>query len=143
MSAPALPPPSWTRRRIPASVKLAAALINGGGIDPSKPYAWDHDPSLGMRPWNAETCDFDPPELDAKFIIPRQKPDHDEKTAKRDIPAIAKVARIAKGTLAHYTRMLAKTDQGVDEARAAIKKRRKQWPKGQKIRSRGFQRRVP
>lgn len=76
-------------------VKLRAALL-ALGLDPDKEIEWDHQPPLQQRVWDPFIEDTEPTANDPRYILPRQKAEHREQTAKRDIPAIAKTKRLAK-----------------------------------------------
>jgi hypothetical protein len=71
----------------------------------------------------------------ASNLTPRIKAEHREKTAKRDIPIIAKGKRISKAQEAFRARLLAKLQGDVDEIIKGKGARRKA-----KITSRGFDR---
>lgn len=102
---PAQAPPKGYRPRITASAKLRAAL-RAAGIDPDQPYAFDHQPPLAMRRWNPFIGDTVPPANDDRALVPVQQAVHREKTAKRDIPEIAKTKRLAKTQEAFRSKML-------------------------------------
>jgi hypothetical protein len=59
---------------------------------------------------------------------------HRERTAKIDIPAIAKIKRLSAEHEEHRRRMLAPTPERKEQKRL-------RWTKGRKLRSRGFERR--
>lgn len=88
-----MPRPQNYRPHIPLKVKVEACLI-GMGLDP-RAVEWDHDPPLALRPWDEDKQDTDPPANDPRFITPRVKEDHREKT-KTDVGRIAKAKRLSK-----------------------------------------------
>lgn len=135
---PNLPPPGRKRKSRPMRIELRAAL-RAAGLDPDQPIEYDHVPPLAQRPWNEELQDFEPAENDDRYLVPRQKAVHREKTAKEDAPAIAKTRRQAKGELRHLA-AIAEKGSGIDEALAHVRGRKRGWPK-RKMRSRGFQKR--
>lgn len=139
MSAPALPPAGRPRKHRSKSVELNACL-HLLGIDPSLPFQWQHEPPLGTRPFIPELDDYEPRENDYRHLRPMQTPAHAKVTKEVDRPAIDKTRRVAKSQLAHQRRLLVKDDGGVDEALAAMKRKRA-WGKGRKLQSRGFARR--
>ena len=80
------------RRPMPLWVKLQA--LYNAAIDEALPrkldvreLQFDHDPALLARPYNAETQDFEPPQNDPDFIVPRLRKDHAEKTFGRKADA--------------------------------------------------------
>jgi hypothetical protein len=94
---------------------------------------WDHDPvpvaiavSLG---WGPEQYNH------ATNLTGRIPEDHDFKTAKKDVPAIAKADRISDAHVAFQRRVLAKSGQGDAPAKPKSK-----W-KSRPFRSRGFEKR--
>lgn len=131
------------KARIPNKVKWAAALLTmrhdvGGRLVPiftfSQAKTLSADEIIGMfehdhwpileafggptEPWN---------------ITPRLKAEHRRKTAKVDIPAIAKSKRIAKSNAAHAAKLNAKlmpVDVRGDMADAPARRPQKRaWPK--------------
>lgn len=120
------------RLHIPLSAKLEAALLMlgfteaqlRGGID------WDHDPPLAMRRVDPETGELVPHANDPRFLTPRARAEHREKTAKRDIPAIWKMKRCAEAN-AEFNRRMARKAEGD-----------KPKPQARKIPSRQFQRKT-
>lgn len=124
-SRPALPPKGQKRKNVSLLVKLRSAL-RLAGLDPDEPIEWDHDPPLAQRPWIEEIQDYDPPENDDKYLIPRQKKLHREKTAKIDAPAIAKTRRLAKAQQAH-AEVLDRIASGRPKNPESARKYR--WPK--------------
>jgi hypothetical protein len=85
---------------------------------------FDHDPALGLRPWDDEKQDFIPPQLDPDFIVIRTEPAHDKKTNGNgatsygsDKHAIAKVDRVGEVEEAFRRRLLAKSDPDIDAPR--------------------------
>jgi hypothetical protein len=108
------------RKNIPLGIKLAVALrmlgfARGQRVD------FDHDPALGLRPWDEEKRDFIPPQLDPEWIVIRTKPVHDIKTNGNgatsygsDKHAIAKIDRVSEAVEAFRRRLLAKADPDID-----------------------------
>jgi hypothetical protein len=107
------------------------ALVRAAGLDPDQPIEWDHDPPIQQRLWDPLTNDVSPAANDDRFIFPRQKAAHREKTAKRDIPEIAKTKRLAKKQEAFREKVLKKIEQ-----ETAALERKRSWG------SRPFQRRA-
>ncbi len=107
---PALGPPKGYRPYIPVERKIRAAL-RAAGIDPDQPYEWHHDPPIQLRPWDPFIFDTVPAVQDDRYIVPLQKAAHRERTAKRDIPEIAKTKRLAKKQEAFRSKMLKQIDQ--------------------------------
>jgi hypothetical protein len=108
------------RKDISLRVKLAVAL-RMLGFAKGQRVDFDHDPALGLRPWDEETQDFIPPQLDPDFIVVRTKPDHDKKTNGSggtsygsDKHAIAKIDRVSEAEEAFRRRLLAKADPDID-----------------------------
>ena len=100
------------RRHMPLSVKIDAALY-ALGLDP-KDVQWDHSPALGMRPINPKTGDTIPPQNDPKFIVPRSKESHKQKTfgdsrpLSGDVSVIAKLKDVERKEAEFRERLLAK-----------------------------------
>lgn len=67
-------------------------------------------------------------------LDPQRIDDHKERTAKIDIPAIAKVKRLSAEQEEHRRRMLLPASDRKEQKRS-------RWAKGRKIPSRGFERR--
>ena len=131
------------RAHISLKVKLAAALLQlrddaGALLIPYEHaklmtadqvcslFAFDHYPIRHAddgpsEPWN---------------LVPRMIPAHREKTAKVDAPAMARDRDIAGAHELFRRRLLAK-DTGASRPQPS------RWPKGRKLRSRGFDRRRP
>jgi hypothetical protein len=153
------------RKKIPDSIKLAVALKALGHKD-ERGINWSHEPALQLRAINDEGTDYKPAQLDPEFIFIRAKADHDHITFKDngsgrgDLAAIAKSKRIRRKEAEHqasmadkimteHDRLRLQADNEIAACFGPQRKRRKTkitaranpWPKGQKIRSRGFQRR--
>ena len=111
------------RKKIPLKVKLEACL-HMLGLDPDD-VEWDHDPALGVRPINEDGTDYDPPQHDPRYITPRSRENHAEKTNGTK----ATTAGSDKNRIAKVNRILGKTKQGQPK---------RAWPKGRKIQSRPF-----
>lgn len=132
-----LPPPP--RRPLPLSVKLAVALRELGVKETE--IDWSHEPALQLRAYDER--DYSPAQHDPAFLFIRRKAEHaaitfkDNGTGRGDLTAIAHVKRVSRKQEEFRRRMLAKdTGEPVREQRSKYR-----WGKGQKIRSRGFQRR--
>lgn len=82
--------------------------------------AWDHDPIPHTPPYNGPDSHDN--------LIPRLIADHRAKTAKQDVPAIAKGRRVAKAEEAFRARLLTPRDERPP--------RKSQFPKGRKLKSR-------
>ena len=91
---PAPAPPKGFRPHMGLAVKLRAA-IRQLGLDPER-VEFDHDPPIQARVWDPESNDTKPPANDPRYITIRSKEDHDEKTNRKDKPAIAKTKRLAR-----------------------------------------------
>lgn len=128
---PALPPADFRRPSLSLGTKLRACLILLG-FDPDAEIDWHHSPSLAQRPWDEAMRDFVPGFADPGHLVPLARATHQERTAKLDAPANAKVRRVAKKQAAHVARM-----EGEEPVR---KKFKRTWPKG-RIASRPFEKR--
>lgn len=132
------------RPHMPLSVKLQAAILQLG-LDPDA-VDFDHDPALGLRVFDEATRTYTPDANDPKFITVRARSgDHKVKTfgngattAGSDIHRIAKTKRLETARAALEQAMNAKVFGG---APAEKPMRKIQWPKGRKLRSRGFEKR--
>ena len=107
------------RKEPPLSVKLAVAL-HQLGFKPEE-VQFDHNPALGIRPWDETKQDFVPPQQDPEWIVIRKKPDHRKKTNGSaatsygsDKHAIAKIDRVSEAEEAFRRRLLAKSDPDID-----------------------------
>ena len=69
------------RKSIPLLAQLHAALYQLG-FEP-KEVQLDHDPALGLRPWDEQAQDQVPPANDPKFLVWRPKEEHKLKTTGR------------------------------------------------------------
>jgi hypothetical protein len=96
------------RQHMSLQVKLDAALI-ALGLDPAS-VEWHHSPPLQLRPY--EDRDgvryYEPAENDPRHIVPVGRPEHRERTAKIDIPAIAKTKRLEEAHREFRERLLQK-----------------------------------
>lgn len=111
---------------------------------------FDHYPALGLRAFDAK--DYDPPQLDPRYIRPLKREDHDQKTTGRkgeskyssngggDTSQAAKVKRLREAeeerAYAQMRRQLLATSDFVEAQDERLGK--KDRPK-RKIQSRGFQ----
>ncbi len=145
------------RLYIPVGVKLHAALLMlgfsedeiAGGIQ------WNHKPALALRVVDPETGQLDPHPNDPRYLEPLRTADHLQVTTGRrpgaertattagsDIGNAAKVKRLERARQQREANAddeidrAARVDRGGDDMKRV---RRSRWPKGQKIRSRGFQ----
>jgi hypothetical protein len=100
---------------MPLSVKLQACLwllgFRGGDA-----IEWDHDPALALRAVRDDGS-LDPPANDPRYIVPRSRTAHREKTsgtaatsAGSDIHLIAKIKRIQKKEEEFRRRLLGKAE---------------------------------
>ena len=124
------------RKAIPMRAQRDSALW-ALGLDP-KTTQFDHDPALGLRPVNADGTDYDPPQLDPRFIVPRETGEHARKTDGDHVPLsgdkskIAKTKRLEEKHGAFRQRMLARGDPFTeDKLLASITGwcRKVTWPK--------------
>lgn len=127
------------RKHISMRLQRDVALLMLG-LDPATAEL-DHTPALARRKVNAALNDYDPPQLDPRYLKWLMPAEHKEKTfgtkattANSDIWAIAKSKRLRHEQEDFCRRMLAK-EPGQD-ARPESK-----WAKGRKLQSRGFERR--
>jgi hypothetical protein len=122
--APVLGPPvKWRPRPLTIKEKLEIVVRqngkepSGARLNPLDGVQFDHDPALQRRRWSAEDLDTIPPSCALDFIVALNKPTHGTKTAKVDVPEIAKLKRL--------------------EGRTGQKKVKRKIP-GQKLQSRPF-----
>lgn len=100
------------RKRIPDSVKLCVALL-ALGKKPSE-IDWSHEPALGLRAINEAGTDYDPPQLDPRYLFIRDRAEHDHLTfedngtGRGDLTAIAHVKRTVRKQAEHQARVAAK-----------------------------------
>lgn len=99
--APVLgPPENWRPRALTIKEKLEIVVRQGGKepggarLKPLDGVDFDHNPALQRRRWCPDTQDTIPPACDLNFIIALNKETHREKTAKQDVPEIAKLKRL-------------------------------------------------
>lgn len=124
MTAPRPPvsgPPTGFRPHMPLSVKLRAALI-ALGLDPDA-IDFDHDPPLALRIWDEAAQDTRPPANDPRHIRPLARQVHRERTARVDVPAIAKVDRLTETQQAFRSALLAKTPGTPRKLKGSIQSR--------------------
>jgi hypothetical protein len=133
------------RKHIPLAVKVEACLILLG-FEPGEAIDWDHNPALGLRVFNEATDDYEPAELDPRFLRPLRRAAHKAKTNGRkgtkrstsygsDVHAIAKAKRVPAAFEEFRSRLLKKRP-GKPAPKPASKFRG-----GRKLRSRGFEKR--
>ena len=134
---PACAPPKGFRKRPGLQVKLQSLLLHGPVWDQDgnlitdlNLITWDHCPPLMQREYDQSRKDTIPAANDPAFIIPRAIAAHQEKTAKKDIPEVAKTKRLSDEQIAFRDRILAKTSDDLETYR--------QRPHKRKIPSRGF-----
>lgn len=126
-----------TRKPPSLAVKLACCIVELGLVDREDAKAMDEHMILSLVQFDHVVLHaFDGTDHPTNFT-PRLILNHREKTAKTDAPAVAKHDRIAPAEIEFRKRLLAKAGQDV----VLAEKKRSQWPKGQKIRSKGFPKR--
>lgn len=99
------PPVGWRPRDLTMREKFEI-IVRQRGCEPDgtllEPMAcgihFDHQPALQRRRWDPIAEDTIPPACDRKFIVALNKPTHDVKTAKQDIPEIHKTRRLEGAT---------------------------------------------
>ncbi|RWB67594.1 hypothetical protein [Mesorhizobium sp.] len=123
------PPANWRPRALTIKEKLEIVVRQGGRepggarLLPLEGLAFDHVPALQRRRWCAETGDTIPASCSLDHIQALNNPTHAEKTAKSDIPEIAKTKRL-------------------EERRSGDSKPKRKWPT-RKFPSRKDARKVP
>jgi len=112
---PALAPPPGFRPHMSLKVKLQSLLLHGPIFDENgnrvvciEDLEWDHVPALQLRVWDPVAGDTIPAANDPEYIVPSAKAVHRKKTAKQDVPQIAKTRRRAKSHQAFREAVLAK-----------------------------------
>jgi hypothetical protein len=98
------PPHKWRPRALTVMEKIEI-VVRQNGRDPSGErlnpidggVEFDHQPSIQARRWDEEKQDTIPPSCDLAYIVALNKPDHRTKTAKSDVPEIAKTRRLEAG----------------------------------------------
>lgn len=137
MGDPAVRPPRPKRKAIPRAVKLAVLERQrhrcaecGVKFEEGDKIEYDHRPAIIARAVNVNGDDYHPPQNDHDFIDALHKPCHLSRTVGR-LPGAEKTVT-TKGSdvwlKAKFNRLEGRTKP----------KRKHQWPKGRKIRSRGF-----
>lgn len=98
------------RKFIPIGIRLQACLYMLGFDPVNEKIEWDHFPAIGLRALNADGTDYEPAQLDPRFIRPMRKADHQIKTSGRkgeskfsssgngDTSRVAKAKRILEET---------------------------------------------
>jgi hypothetical protein len=98
------PPVKWRPRDLTMREKLEI-VVRQKGFEPDgrtrlRPLEdgvqFDHVPALQRRRWDPETEDTIPPACDLAYIVALNKATHAVKTAKSDVPEIAKTRRLEK-----------------------------------------------
>lgn len=125
---PAPGPPKGWRPRPPNKTEKLEAALRAAGFKPDDRIEWDHDPPLHLRVWIPERGDTDPPANDPAHLVPRSKQAHREKTARQDVPAIAKTRRLAREQEDFRRRMLAKAGSEEAVEPEPKTKRKRAWP---------------
>lgn len=97
------PPKGWRPRALKIKEKLEI-VIRQEGKDPSgdrlaplEGVEFDHEPPIHLRAWDADQQDTNPPSCSLDHITARNRARHRTKTAKKDVPAIAKTRRHENG----------------------------------------------
>ena len=139
---PACAPPKGFRKRPGLKVKLQALLLHGPVEDADgnritnlEHITWDHCPPLMQREYDQSHKDTIPAANDPAFIIPRAIAVHQEKTAKKDIPEIAKTKRLSDEQIEFRGRILAKASADLETYRQRPHKRKipsRQFPRSKK-----------
>jgi len=88
------PRPLLTKEKLEIVVRQHGKEPGGARLNPLDGVQFDHDPALQRRRWCADTLDTIPPSCSLDFIIALNKPTHGTKTAKVDVPEIAKLKRL-------------------------------------------------
>lgn len=98
------PPTGWRPRALQIKEKLEIVVRQGGKepggarLAPLDGIDFDHQPPIQLREWDASAGDTIPPSCSLEHIVALNRSTHREKTATRDVPAIAKVDRITGAT---------------------------------------------
>lgn len=99
--APVLgPPEKWRPRALTVKEKLEIVVRQGGRepggarLQPLDGVDFDHQPALQRRRWDPVACDTVPASCDLAYIVALNKPTHQVKTRKQDVPEIAKSKRL-------------------------------------------------
>ena len=147
---PACAPPKGFRKRPGLKVKLQALLLHGPVLDENgnqitdlNLITWDHCPPLMQREYNQSRKDTIPAANDPAFIIPRAIAVHQEKTAKTDIPEIAKTKRLSDEQIEFRGRILSKIADDLKTHRNQPQKRKipsRRFPPTKKQQQRAAQR---
>lgn len=95
------PPENWRPRALTTREKLEI-VVRQGGREPSgarllpmlEGVQFDHEPALQRRRWIPELNDTAPASCDLAYIVAINKTTHGVKTAKLDVPEIAKLKRL-------------------------------------------------
>lgn len=115
MQPPAPAPPKGYRPHVSLKTKLEAILIHGPVFDDDgnrvckiDELDFDHQPPLQLRIWDEEKQDTEPAANDPRYLVPMARATHRRKTAKTDVPAIAKTKRLAAGHKEFVSKLLAR-----------------------------------
>lgn len=99
--APVLgPPEKWRPRALTIKEKLEVVVRQGGKepggdrLNPLDGVQFDHNPAIQRRRWDDAAQDTIPPSCSLEHIVALNKPTHSTKTAKQDVPEIAKTKRL-------------------------------------------------
>lgn len=106
------PPVGWRPRDLSIKEKLEIVVRQKGfepdGVTRLLPMVegvqFDHVPALQRRIWDPEAEDTVPPACDLSYIYAVNKTTHAVKTARSDIPEIAKTRRLEAGPKPKKTR---------------------------------------
>jgi hypothetical protein len=72
-----------SRKFIPIGIRLQACLYMLGFDPMNEEIEWDHFPAIGLRAVNEDGTDYEPRQLDPRYIRPMRKADHLVKTSGR------------------------------------------------------------
>jgi hypothetical protein len=123
------PPANWRPRPLTIREKLEIVVRQGGRepggarLNPLDGVQFDHLPAIQRRRWDPEKQDTVPPSCALDFIVAINSDTHAVKTARHDVPEIAKTKRL-------------------EERREGMAKPKRKWPT-RKFPSRKDSRKVP
>lgn len=120
-------PKGW-KKAIPTKLRLAVWTRENGICHITGEFVRyqdcdiDHFPAAAHRPWNDETQDTDPPQLDPRYLYPIKRGEVHRTKSKRDAGFTAKCKRL-------------------DKKNGRVEDHTSRWPK-RKIPNRGFRKRT-